>query len=123
MSQNAVRSMGCYHFTIAAFDRKRQSATIAAYGGKRQRCYVSACIVKCKRLQFLRIASSQQEEKTVGLIVSVVCLAIFVVNVAVGSIAGSPPLGNVAEMVLLFAASIFFVVHLLKCEARENDRT
>lgn len=80
-------------------------------------------MAQCKRLQFTGIANSQQEEETVGLIGSVVCLAIFVVNVAVGSIAGSPPLGNVAEMVLLLAASIFFVVHLLKCEARENDRT
>jgi hypothetical protein len=55
-----------------------------------------------------------------GLIGAVVCLVIFVANVALGSISGAPLLGNVMEMILLFVASVFFVAHILKCEAKEG---
>ena len=59
-----------------------------------------------------------------GLIVALVLLAGFVVNVTLGSINGQAPLGNVAEMVLLFCASIVFVIDVLGREAREKaDRS
>ena len=53
-----------------------------------------------------------------GLIIAVVLLAGFVVNVILGSIDGQAPLGNVAEMILLFCASIAFVFDILGREAR-----
>ncbi|KZM51787.1 hypothetical protein [Labrenzia sp. OB1] len=42
---------------------------------------------------------------------------IFVINVSMGSITGTPLLGIVSEMILLFAASIAFVIAILKREA------
>lgn len=47
-------------------------------------------------------------------------IAIFIVyftNVALGAFAGSAFLGDVGEMLVLFAATIFFVVAILKEEA------
>lgn len=55
-----------------------------------------------------------------GLIVALVLLAAFVVNVSLGSINGQAPLGNVAEMILLFIASIAFVIDVLRREAKEK---
>jgi hypothetical protein len=52
-----------------------------------------------------------------ALILAALLLVIFIANVAYGSVAGAPVLGNVSEMVLLFAASISFVVAILKREA------
>lgn len=49
-----------------------------------------------------------------------VLFAIFVVNVSMGSVTGSPMIGIVGEMLLLFAASIAFVVAILKREAQEK---
>lgn len=40
----------------------------------------------------------------------------YMVNVTVGAMTGSPILGNVHEMLLLWAASIAFVVAILKRE-------
>lgn len=56
-----------------------------------------------------------------GLLVAAVLLVAFVANVTMGSITGSSPLGNTAEMVLLFCASIAFVVDVLKREARAKS--
>ncbi|WP_299749334.1 hypothetical protein [uncultured Boseongicola sp.] len=58
-----------------------------------------------------------------ALIISAIFVVIFVANVAIGSIAGNPILGNVSEMLLLFAASISFVVAILKREAEEVKKT
>lgn len=60
----------------------------------------------------------------IGLVVAGIFLAAFVINVALGSVAGAPPLGVVAEMLLLFAAAIAFVAAILKREAtrkRQNQ--
>ncbi|MBT8454527.1 MAG: hypothetical protein HKO95_05715 [Rhodobacteraceae bacterium] len=52
-----------------------------------------------------------------GLIIAAVLLAAFTANVAIGSIAGDPYIGNVGEMLMLFAASIAFSADILKREA------
>ena len=44
-------------------------------------------------------------------------LAAFIGNVVMGAIYNAAPLGNVSEMLLLLAASILFVVAILKKEA------
>lgn len=46
--------------------------------------------------------------------------AVFVINVSMGSITGTVLLGIVGEMLLLFAASVSFVVAILKREANEK---
>jgi hypothetical protein len=45
---------------------------------------------------------------------------IFVVNVSMGSITGTPLLGIVSEMLLLLAASVVFVIAILQREAKEK---
>ena len=56
-----------------------------------------------------------------GLLIAAVLLAGFVVNVAMGSLNGTAPLGNVAEMILLFCASVAFVVDILRREAKAQS--
>jgi hypothetical protein len=55
-----------------------------------------------------------------------ISIAVFVVyfsNVALGAFADSAVLGDVGEMVVLFAAAILFVVAILQKEAeRKKDR-
>ncbi|QDG79360.1 hypothetical protein [Labrenzia sp. PHM005] len=46
--------------------------------------------------------------------------AVFVINVSMGSITGTALLGIVGEMLLLLAASVSFVVAILKREANEK---
>ena len=53
-----------------------------------------------------------------GLIIPAILVVVFTVNVTMGSISGTPPLSNVAEMIILFMASIAFVTDILKREAR-----
>lgn len=54
-----------------------------------------------------------------GMICAAILTACFVGNVAWGSFNnGVAPLGNVAEMILLFCASIAFVIDVLGREAR-----
>ncbi len=53
-------------------------------------------------------------------IVAGVLLALFVANVTIGAISAAPIVGNVAEMLILFAASIFFVAGILQREAAEK---
>jgi hypothetical protein len=62
-------------------------------------------------------------DNDMALIISAILVVIFVANVAIGSIDGNPILGNVSEMLLLFAASISFVVAILKREAEEVKKT
>lgn len=53
---------------------------------------------------------------------SVIVFAVYFANVALGAFAGRAFLGDVGEMLVLFAASILFVVAILKKEAdRKND--
>lgn len=48
--------------------------------------------------------------------------ALFVINVSIGSFGGSPFLGIVGEMLLLFTASVVFVAAVLRKEADEKTR-
>lgn len=51
-------------------------------------------------------------------------IAVFVVyftNVALGAFAGNAFLGDVGEMLVLFAAAILFVVAILQKEAERKD--
>lgn len=50
------------------------------------------------------------------LVTAVLLFAIFVVNVVLGALSGSPFLGDIGEMLMLFAASIAFVVAVLRRE-------
>ena len=53
---------------------------------------------------------------------SIAVFAIYFANVALGAFAGSAVLGDVGEMLVLFVASILFVVAILKKEAdRKNE--
>ncbi|AXT26002.1 hypothetical protein D1823_05075 [Ruegeria sp. AD91A] len=53
---------------------------------------------------------------------SVIVFAIYFANVALGAFANSAFLGDVGEMLVLFAASILFVVAILKKEADRNAK-
>lgn len=55
---------------------------------------------------------------------SIVVFALFFANVALGAFADAAVFGDVGEMVILFAASILFVVAILQSEAvrkQKND--
>lgn len=54
---------------------------------------------------------------------SVIVFVIYFSNVALGAFAGSAFLGDVGEMLVLFAASILFVVAILKKEADRKKKT
>lgn len=54
---------------------------------------------------------------------SVVVFAIYFANVALGAFADSAFLGDVGEMLVLLAASVLFVVAILKKEADHNDKS
>lgn len=56
------------------------------------------------------------------LIVSAVLFCLFAANVALGSMGAGVVLGDVSEMLVLFAASIFFVAAILQREAAEKDK-
>jgi hypothetical protein len=53
---------------------------------------------------------------------AIVVFIVYFANVALGAFAGSAFLGDVGEMLVLFAASILFVVAILKREADRNKR-
>jgi len=59
----------------------------------------------------------------VFLIGSFIVFSVFFLNVALGAFADSAFLGDVGEMVVLFCASVLFVVAILKKEAdrRKDD--
>ena len=52
---------------------------------------------------------------------SVVVFVFYFTNVALGAFAGNAFLGDVGEMLVLFAAVILFVVAILKKEADRKD--
>ena len=53
---------------------------------------------------------------------AVIVFAIYFANVALGAFAGSAFLGDVGEMLVLFGATILFVVAILKKEADRKDK-
>lgn len=53
---------------------------------------------------------------------SIVVFACFFANVALGAFANSAFLGDVGEMLVLFAASILFVAAILKREANASEK-
>ena len=54
---------------------------------------------------------------------SAIVFAIYFTNVAMGAFGGTAFLGDVGEMLVLFAASILFVIAILQKEAdRERNR-
>lgn len=57
-----------------------------------------------------------------ALAASIVVFIIYFANVALGAFAGSAFLGDVGEMLVLFAASILFVVAILKKEADRKSK-
>lgn len=59
---------------------------------------------------------------TVFLFASIAVFAVYFANVAMGAFAGSTFLSDVGEMLVLFAASILFVVAILKAEADRKNR-
>ncbi|WP_306143080.1 hypothetical protein [Roseibium sp. MMSF_3412] len=54
------------------------------------------------------------------LVLAAVLFAAFVINVSIGSFGATPLLGNVGEMLLLFAISIAFTAAVLKREAKKR---
>ena len=54
---------------------------------------------------------------------SIAVFAIYFANVALGAFAGSAVLGDVGEMLVLFVASILFVVAILKKEADRKNKS
>ncbi|MEL7099664.1 MAG: hypothetical protein AAGM84_12615 [Pseudomonadota bacterium] len=54
-------------------------------------------------------------------LIAAVLVLVFTANVVVGAINGVPVVGNVAEMLILFAAAIAFSVGILRSEARAKD--
>ena len=54
-------------------------------------------------------------------IIALVLVAVFTANVVVGAIGDAPIVGNVTEMVILFAAAISFSVGILRSEARAKS--
>ncbi len=55
-------------------------------------------------------------------IIAALLVAGFAANVAIGAVAGKPLIGNVAEMMVLFAAAAVFVVGILRAEAARKKR-
>ena len=54
---------------------------------------------------------------------SIIVFAIYFGNVALGAFTGSTFLGDVGEMLVLFGATILFVVAILQIEAARKDKT
>ncbi len=55
------------------------------------------------------------------LAISAILFAVFAANVVWGAVTGSPVLGDVSEMLVLFAASIAFVAVILRREALSEN--
>lgn len=53
---------------------------------------------------------------------SILVFALYFANVALGAFGGNAVLGDVGEMLVLFAASILFVVAILKAEADRRNK-
>lgn len=53
---------------------------------------------------------------------SIIVFAIYFTNVALGAFAGRAFLGDVGEMLVLFASTILFVIAILKIEADRDNK-
>ena len=53
---------------------------------------------------------------------SAIVFALYFANVALGAFGGNAILGDVGEMLVLFVASILFVVAILKAEADRKNK-
>lgn len=56
------------------------------------------------------------------LVGSFIVFAVFILNVAMGAFVDAPFLGDVGEMLVLFFATLLFVVAILKKEAEQEDQ-
>lgn len=56
------------------------------------------------------------------LMLSLILFLVFAANVALGAFTGAPILGDIGEMLVLFAASAVFVVAILQKEADRKNR-
>lgn len=56
------------------------------------------------------------------LFASLIVFVVYFANVAMGAYGGTTFLGDVGEMLVLFAASILFVIAILKKEADRNKK-
>lgn len=57
-----------------------------------------------------------------ALLISAGLFAFFFFNVLMGALANASFLGDVGEMVLLFAASLVFVIGILRAEQRDKNK-
>jgi len=57
------------------------------------------------------------------LVVSAIVFALYFANVALGALTGSAVLGDVGEMLVLFTATILFVVAILDKEAQRDSKS
>ena len=57
------------------------------------------------------------------LIASAIVFALYFANVTLGAFTGSAMLGDVGEMLVLFVATILFVVAILKKEAERDAKS
>jgi len=57
------------------------------------------------------------------LIISAIVFALYFANVALGALTGSAVLGDVGEMLVLFTATILFVVAILDKEAERGSKS
>lgn len=53
---------------------------------------------------------------------SIIVFVIYFTNVALGAFAGRAFLGDVGEMLVLFASTILFVIAILKIEADRDNK-
>lgn len=53
---------------------------------------------------------------------SVIVFVVYFTNVALGAFSGSAFLGDIGEMLVLFAATILFVIAILQKEAARKDK-
>ena len=56
------------------------------------------------------------------LIISAIIFAIYIANVVLGATGGAAFVGDVSEMLLLFASVIAFVIAVLQREAAEKNK-
>ncbi|WP_424830436.1 hypothetical protein [Ruegeria sp.] len=73
-------------------------------------------------MQALTFHENQNGEATLFLALSVGLFAVFAANVALGAFNATQYLSDVGEMLVLFAASIAFVVATLRREANEKSK-
>lgn len=100
-----------------------QSSTFIRAPRVKSQCH--EVTLKCKRLhkimQALTFLGNQSGEAALFLVLSVGLFAVFAANVALGASGSTQYLGDVGEMLVLFAASIAFVIATLKREANEKS--